>query len=104
MVFLTGYIMPSDKEQLTGSFIPQSVFAVNGLVILMGLLKNGELALDTETLFNDKVYKLIDIQVFNKHVKSIKATDGGAQGIGIVLTNNSIDEAQEMTNKELLFK
>lgn len=96
--------MPSDKEQLTGVFVPQAVFASNGQTVLMGSLNNGELTLKMETPFAGKTYKLVDIQVFTKHVTSIKKEDSGAQGIGISLSNLSTEEAQKMTNQELLFK
>lgn len=96
--------MPSEKEFEPGIFIPQSVFAVAGQVILTGVLKKGELRLDTTTSFKGKTYKLIDIQALNQHIKNVTSEDNGAQGVGIVLTNNSVEEAQEMANKELLFK
>ena len=104
MGYLTDSTMPSDKEQLTGLFVTQAVFASNGQTILMGALNKGELALKMETSFAGKTYMLVDIQVYTKHVTSIKEADSGAQGIGIALSNLSTEEAQKMTNKELLFK
>lgn len=95
--------MPSEIEFEPGLFVSQSIFASNGQAILMGVLQKGELNVDTTTSFNGKVYRLIDIQVFTKHTKSIKATDKGAKGLGIVLANSSLEEAQGMINKELLF-
>jgi len=96
--------MPSDKKEITGLFIPQTVFATGGQAVLMGLLKSGELVLNMETAFRGQAHKLVDLQVFTKHVKSIKAEDKGATGIGLILSNISIEKANEMTGQELLFK
>lgn len=103
MVSLIVSIMPSEKEIEPGVFIPQSIFASNGQAILMGVLKKGELRLNTATSFKGKTYKLVDIQALNQHVKTITSEDN-RKGVGIVLANNSIEEAQVMTNKELLFR
>jgi len=96
--------MPSENEVEPGLFVPQTIFAAGGDTVLMGVLKKGELRINSHTSFKDKDYTLTGIQVFNSHVKSIKAEDKGAQGIGITLSNNSVTKSQEMTNKELLFK
>lgn len=95
--------MASEPPVVPGLFIPQTVFAVNNLPVLMGILKKGDLVLSMTTFIKGNSHKLIDIQVLNQHQKSVKS--GGKEiVVGITLSNISIESAQKIVNQELLFK
>jgi hypothetical protein len=98
--------MPSESNTPVepATFVTQDVFAINSQAILMGILKKGTLELETKTIINGKSYKLVDIQAFNKHVKSVKSEDKEASGLGILLANLTIQEAQMVSGQELLFR
>ena len=96
--------MVSEIPITPACFIPQTIFAINNQAILMGVLQKGELILSATTSINGKTYKLIDIQLLNKHVKSVKLENEKTQTIGIILSNMSIEDAQKTINQELIFK
>lgn len=104
MVYLTAFNMPSDTPVLPALFIPQTVFASNNQAVLMGVLKKGDLLLNSTTSVSGKTYSLVDIQLLNAHPKLVKAGDKENKVLGIVLANMSPDDAQKIVNQELIFK
>ena len=103
MVYLTVCRMASEIPVTPGLFTPQTVFAVNNLPVLMGILKKGDLVLSMTTSIGGNLYKLTDIQLLNQHPKSVKS-EGKEITVGIILSNISIENAQKIVNQELLFK
>lgn len=77
--------MPSDKN----IFIPQTIFSLQGVPVLFGVVKSGEL-------------KKGMVVVDNKALKIIKIEEGPAN-MGISLSDVDIAQAQELVNKELEF-
>ncbi|NMB70125.1 hypothetical protein GYA27_02900 [candidate division WWE3 bacterium] len=97
--------MPSEKNNPVepAIFVAQDVFASNNQAIIMGILKKGTLEPETKTIINGKSYTLVDIQAFNRHLKSVKSEDKEASGLGIVLASLSTQEAQMVLGQELRF-
>lgn len=86
MVYLIDFIMPSDKN----IFIPQMVFNVQGVPILSGVIKSGELK------------KGMTVTVDKITLKIIKIEPGSAN-LGISLSDINITQAQNLVNKKLEF-
>lgn len=86
MVYLTDYIMPSDKN----IFVPQTIFQLQGVPVLFGVVKSGELK------------KGMTVTVDKITLKVIKIEQGPAN-LGISLSNIDITQAQNLVNQELEF-
>lgn len=86
MVYLTDYIMPSDKN----IFIPQAIFNVRGVSVLFGVVKSGELKNGMTVGVDNKILKIVKIE-------------GSSINVGISLSDIDITQAQDLVNKELEF-
>lgn len=78
--------MPFDKN----IFIPQTIFSLQGVPVLFGTVKSGELKKGMEVVVGNKTSKIIKIE-------------GGAANIGISLSDIDVAQAQDLVNKELEF-
>ncbi len=78
--------MPSDKN----IFIPQIIFSVQGILVLSGILKSGQLKNGMTTTIAEKKLKITKL-------------DQGTANLGISLSNIDIVQAQNLVNKELEF-
>lgn len=78
--------MPSDKN----IFIPQTIFSLQGVPVLFGIVKNGELKKGMMVTIGEKKLKVIKIE-------------GGTANIGVSLSSLDIAQAQDLVNKELEF-
>ncbi|MFA5750129.1 MAG: hypothetical protein WC895_02820 [Candidatus Shapirobacteria bacterium] len=83
---MTDFIMPFDKN----IFIPQTIFSVQGVPVLFGTLKSGQLK-------NGMVMTIVE-----KKLRIIKLEQGIAN-LGISLSDIDITQAQNLINKELEF-
>jgi len=86
MVYSTDFIMPSDKN----IFIPQTIFSLQGIPVLFGILKSGQLKNGMTTTVAEKKLKITKI-------------DQGSANLGISLSDIDITQAQDLVNKELEF-
>jgi len=86
MVYSTDYIMPSNKN----IFIPQTIFNVQGVPMLSGVVKSGELKNGMTVDVDNKILKIVKIE-------------GSPTNMGISLSDIDITQAQDLVGKELEF-
>lgn len=78
--------MPSNKN----IFIPQMIFNVQGVPVLSGILKSGQLKNGMITTIAEKKLRIIKLEQ-------------GMANLGISLSDIDITQAQNLVNKELEF-
>lgn len=85
MVYSIGFIMPSENI-----FIPQTIFSIQGMPVMFGILKSGELKKGMIVTVDKKTLKIIKVEQ-------------GSTNVGISLSDLNVTQAQSLVNKELQF-